>query len=578
MYVNGKHRPPEGGKPQAAKAVSINNDSDLAAQLAALWFDDGTCDPPAHDAKVALAAPKGKSDDISAGLNAAGISVVPIIDSGCTNFAPVAPAEPASSTKSTEGTGDGDDLSAPTTGLESLLRAGGTSIASTAIGAARATKSAIMANRATIFCMAFLFLSLAIAIPLVSGSLGAMNSAALHPAVESVPTDSVRPSASSDNQGLAVTHSRPRAPSLSESWGILIYLAWLAGTLLVFKPCYFWYIACSFPFDVARVVSYCLTAPLAALPPVYHAVLGLGQGSASFLTKTVGSINKLRRYGGPFLILAAIAVGLSRLSPFAHTDTTVETMISAPAFPNASTAPAVSDVSLPYRGAWLPSELEKGGGVVHSYNSALIGGDCTENSAFNELMSKSISTLPIVSATVDSGCSASCTHDCHLLTNTTACDEVFGAANGVLAQATMIGNLPLIARTSNGTFIHFVLTNVRCVPEFSNFTLLSVDQMWEEQSVKSLFCDSKQLELPSCSGGHVIPYDETAGRNTLKFASAVQLYEKGILTKHTAANVRPHSALGALGFHDIKATAHVARLSGAQVGELMHRLRGEFQS
>ena len=64
-----------------------------------------------------------------------------------------------------------------------------------------------------------------------------------------------------------------------------------------------------------------------------------------------------------------------------------------------------------------------------------------------------------------------------------------------------------------------MLTNVRCVPEFSNFTLLSVDQMWEEQRVRSLFCDHKQLELPQSSGGQVIPYDATAGRNTVKFAS-----------------------------------------------------------
>ena len=58
------------------------------------------------------------------------------------------------------------------------------------------------------------------------------------------------------------------------------------------------------------------------------------------------------------------------------------------------------------------------------------------------------------------------------------------------------------------------ITNVRCVPEFSDFTLLSVDQMWEEQRIKSSFSDEKQLLLPKCSGGHTIPYDLAAGRNT----------------------------------------------------------------
>ena len=121
------------------------------------------------------------------------------------------------------------------------------------------------------------------------------------------------------------------------------------------------------------------------------------------------------------------------------------------------------------------------------------------------------------------GCSASLTFDCSLLVNTSPCDEVFGAANGALARATLIGSLPLIALSADGDFVHFMLTDVRCVPEFSNFTLLSVDQMWEEQRIRSLFCDSKQLELPQHCGGQVIPYDTTAGRNTVTFASAVKL-------------------------------------------------------
>ena len=57
--------------------------------------------------------------------------------------------------------------------------------------------------------------------------------------------------------------------------------------------------------------------------------------------------------------------------------------------------------------------------------------------------------------------------------------------------------------------------------------------MWDEQreEQKSSFCDEKQLLLPKCRGGHTIPYDLAAGRNTLKFASAVQLYDKDILSK-----------------------------------------------
>ena len=174
-----------------------------------------------------------------------------------------------------------------------------------------------------------------------------------------------------------------------------------------------------------------------------------------------------------------------------------------------------------------------------------------------------------MAATVDSGCSASLTYDCSLLVNTSPCDEVFGAANGLLARATLIGGLPLIAVTASGDFVHFMLTNVRCVPEFSNFTLLSVDQMWEEQRVRSLFCEHKQLELPPSSGGVVIPYDATAGRNTVMFASAVKLYKMGTFKASVPDGAQ--TARVALGFHDIKSTAHIGRLSGAQVGELMHR-------
>ena len=227
----------------------------------------------------------------------------------------------------------------------------------------------------------------------------------------------------------------------------------------------------------------------------------------------------------------------------------------------------------------LPGGSTSGDSIVHPYSSALVSDNASvdaNNTACSsaarpksdQATSDVISSLPLVYATVDSGCSATCTHDCSLLVNTAPCNEVFGAANGLLATATSIGNLPLVARAQDGKVVHFVLTNVRCVPAFSNFTLLSVDQMWEEQRIRSSFCDNKQLEMPSCGGGHVLPYDSESGRNTIKFASAVKLYDAGILDKHPSVTQR---AKVALGFHDMKSTAHVARLSSSQVGELMSR-------
>ena len=304
----------------------------------------------------------------------------------------------------------------------------------------------------------------------------------------------------------------------------------LAIAILIYQPAWFWYVTMHFPRDVARAVAYCLVAPLAVIPSAYRTVLGLGQGKSSFFNKSVNSINTLMKFGGMFLLLASLAISASQCSPFR---TAPVTMVSAPAFPNATSAPNVLNVSLPFRGPYLPTEIDAGGGIVHSYNTSLLVDACSvanfSDPEVEDKTSRAISTLPVAGATVDSGASAHCTFDCGLLFNTKPCDEVFGAANGVLAQATVIGSLPLIARAEDGQFIHLVITNVRCVPEFSNFTLLSVDQMWEEQRIKSSFCDEKQLLLPKCSGGYTIPYDLAAGRNTLKFASAVQLYDLSLI-------------------------------------------------
>ena len=345
------------------------------------------------------------------------------------------------------------------------------------------------------------------------------------------------------------------------------------------------YVLVTQPIDVLRSITYCLLAPLAVFPAAYRAVLGLGRGQSSFYIKTVGALQRIGSRGWPFALLVAVAIGLSRFSPLDSSPTS--NSISAPAFPDASTAPGLTDIALPYRGAWLPREIDSGGGVVHSYNSALVaeGETATEsdpnvtsvtasticgNSSKNDSsLSKVISSLPFVFCTIDSGCSAHCTALCSLLVNTTPCNEVFGAANGVLSRATLIGSLPIVARTSDGKFIHFVVTNVRCVPSFSDFTLLSVDQLWEEQRIRSLFCDEKKLQLPDCSGGQVVPFDQNSGRNTVKLASAVQLYDQGLISRPAAKTQQ--SALLALGFHDIKSVAHVARLSASQVGELMHR-------
>ena len=551
------------GKTHAAKVVEqeCDDDSDLASQLVILANERGIDD--SHEAKVVTNLAKNE------------IEITELSDQH--------DIEPVSTSPGTEPEPDVVSVDADAAPLSTSFEMRLRNLASDSM-------SAISANYCTIIFVVLLAIIVAVFfIPFLQGLSGPMtrtNAGTLHPAFDKVPaTMPGRP----DHYGLAIYHGppAPRAAvsrcTLNTFFGLF---GWLVASIVYYKL-YFLYISIEHPTDVLRTLAYCAAAPLAICPVAYQWTLGLGPGRKrdSFFSKAVCSINKLRVYGGPFSLLTFMAIFLSRFSPLAATTSSADSTcatVSAPEFARATDAPAVTSITLPFLGKWLPSEIESGGGVVHSYNSALLDAppDAAAHTAFNVTIAKStsveetnkrklLSSLPIVAATVDSGCSASLTYNCSLLVNTSPCDEVFGAANGVLAKATLIGSLPLVALAKSGEFVHFMLTNVRCVPDFSNFTLLSVDQMWEEQRVRSLFCDSKQLELPQSSGGHVIPYDTTAGRNTVKFASAVKLYKKGALSATEPVNLQ--AAKVALGFHDIKSTAHVARLSGAQVGELMHR-------
>ena len=543
------------GKTHAAKVVEqeCDDDSDLASQLVILANERGIDD--SHEAKVVTGQAKNE------------IEITELSDQH--DIEPVAPEPDVVSV-------DADTSLA--TSFEMRLR-----------NLATDGMSMISANYCTIIFVVLVAILVAVLfIPFLQGLSGPMtrtNAGTLHPAFDKVPATALsRP----DHYGLATYHGPPAPRAAASRCTLNTFFGlfgWLIASIVYYKL-YFLYVSIENPSDVLRTLAYCAAAPLAICPAAYRWTLGLGpdRKKDSFFSKAVCSINKLRVFGGPFSLLTLMAIFLSRFSPLAATTSStnsIGTTVSAPEFALATDAPAVTGITLPFLGKWLPSEIESGGGVVHSYNSALLDApDAAAHTAFNVTIAKStsaeetkkkklLSSLPIVAATVDSGCSASLTYNCSLLVNTSPCDEVFGAANGVLAKATLIGSLPLVALAKNGEFIHFMLTNVRCVPDFSNFTLLSVDQMWEEQRIRSLFCDSKQLELPQSSGGHIIPYDATAGRNTVKFASAVKLYKKGVLS--TTEPVNPQAAKVALGFHDIKSTAHVARLSGAQVGELMHR-------
>ena len=160
------------------------------------------------------------------------------------------------------------------------------------------------------------------------------------------------------------------------------------------------------------------------------------------------------------------------------------------------------------------------------------------------------------------------------LTNIRACDETFKAANGKKSKCDSIGDMPVLAKDTTGRIFRFVLKNVRYVPEFK-YTLLSVNQLWNEQGINATFADAKHLVFPD---GAVVPFDPR-----FALCAVTMVSEPGLLkvlkqsTDNRAATKRDSEFGGSaehkclLGFHNIKSTAHVARLPAAQAGELLHR-------
>ena len=116
---------------------------------------------------------------------------------------------------------------------------------------------------------------------------------------------------------------------------------------------------------------------------------------------------------------------------------------------------------------------------------------------------KGISSLPIFHAALDSGCTGSCTGYLDRLINIRPCKEVYAQANGRLSYCQWKGDMPVFVKTSAGTVVSLTISNVRYVPDFK-YTLLSVKQLWREQSIDARFGDRNRLELPS--GNITIPY------------------------------------------------------------------------
>ncbi|KOO32538.1 retrotransposon like protein, partial [Chrysochromulina tobinii] len=174
------------------------------------------------------------------------------------------------------------------------------------------------------------------------------------------------------------------------------------------------------------------------------------------------------------------------------------------------------------------------------------------------------SPIGILKLHPDSGCTGSNTPHLHLLANHRPCDEIYSQANGNISRCEAIGDLPVIVRNKQGATVQLTFTNVRCVPDFK-FSLLSVKQLWNEQGIDARFCDINALVLPNQSG--LIPYDPARPLSTINAVPCAHV----AVTAHRAPPPATQTALASLGFHQVGSTSHLAKLSGVQIGALMHR-------
>ena len=177
--------------------------------------------------------------------------------------------------------------------------------------------------------------------------------------------------------------------------------------------------------------------------------------------------------------------------------------------------PTITAIDIPYYGLWRSPNTSSSSRPSTAHSALL-------NASTSEPVASSNLGLPIIFATPDSGATASNTNRRERLVGLKPCDEVFGDANGKVVRCDAIGDMPVVARDSNGKLLRFVLTNVRLIPSF-HYTLLSVTQLWEEQRIDARFRDLNHLQLPVEAGGFQIPYEKSVKLSTLALISEAEL-------------------------------------------------------
>ena len=90
---------------------------------------------------------------------------------------------------------------------------------------------------------------------------------------------------------------------------------------------------------------------------------------------------------------------------------------------------------------------------------------------------RSLGSLKHLRVVLDSGCTSSCTGTLANLINLRPCKELYSQANGRLSYCSQEGDMPVFAKSSDGKWKRFTITNVRFVPATSN-TLSSLSNSY----------------------------------------------------------------------------------------------------
>eukprot|EP00965_Chrysotila_dentata_P127276 4208942-Pleurochrysis_carterae.AAC.1 len=113
---------------------------------------------------------------------------------------------------------------------------------------------------------------------------------------------------------------------------------------------------------------------------------------------------------------------------------------------------------------------------------------------------------------VDSGCTYHIHSDLRDLIHVRSCSETVSGVDGKPRPCVAVGDLPLTVRDSHNRLRDYTLTNVRCVPSMRD-TLLSVGQLWSNESTDCHFGNVRALELPPHADGSrtLLPFIRRGG-------------------------------------------------------------------